>query len=215
MLRMAQKHILISVLIMLFLGWFTVPSYAALSMDEIRYLFEKETGAQWDEATSVEKKDFLNDIKGRDEFQKEVEYKGKREGQEAVSDTIEDSILSDQEEEKAPYNVRESFEKARGMAWEAATEEQQKRYWNNYNIKEQRAKQREKEYLQKRDLKEQQREMKQKAKEESLKLKMEKREQQQKRILEEKKRKREEARRKIQEARQKINMLKQKAKNKH
>ena len=108
-------------------------SYAALSMEEVRYRFEQEKGTSWDDAAPEEQKSFIRNLESKQQEGPEV---------------FDASALQDREE-KAPYEVRYSYESQTGMDWDSATDEEQKNYLKKYEKKEKQRKKKEELFLKK------------------------------------------------------------------
>lgn len=130
-----QNTILIVSLIFIFLLEVAGVSHASLSMKEVQYLFEKERGSLWEEATSKQQKDFLRDILGGGEYQ-EGKFKHKKRKSNESSGSTSLANISKRKEVMAPHNVRSKFEFETGIDWEDATEKEQKEYWKNYELNE-------------------------------------------------------------------------------
>jgi len=193
-----QNGILISSLILVFLLSVTGVSHAVLSMNEVQYLFEQEKGLLWKEATSQEKKDFIRDVQGREEFQ-EGPFKEKKRELKERSGTVEMSTVSEKRKKKAPYEVRSSFEAETGIEWSDATEEEQEDFWREYKIEEKKLREKEKLYLKKQKLLEKKRKTALQLKKQEIKLKRKLRDQEEKLRRAEIKRKRVEDKRKAEE----------------
>ncbi len=142
MTRIICKNMVVLILMLIAFGWVAGPSYAALNMSEVRYLFEKETGEKWGQSTSEKKKAFLNDVRGREELQEVVEYKGREEREKELerrnmeSRMAEGVTLSDRRKDKAPFYVRKSFEKAKNKSWADASDKEKETFWKDYNKKQ-------------------------------------------------------------------------------
>jgi len=105
---MSHKYFkLISIWLMLLIFLVrTMPiAYASMDMDALQEKFAKETGKQWSQVTSKERRDFMYKFRGH----KEKEEREKR---------VEGVTV--------PYYIRESFKREKQMEWEDATEKEQK-----------------------------------------------------------------------------------------
>jgi hypothetical protein len=171
MQRIAGHIIFICILTLLIQNEMAVPSHGALNMDEIRSLYEKEKSGLWEQATPEEKKDFLTDVQGREEFQEVIEYKGKSEKRDVAPQAVEGRMLFEQKEEKAPFDVRESFWKKTGTQWENADEKEQAEFWREYKIEEKRKEIDEKNYLREKQLEEKKRKRERELEEKEIKQK--------------------------------------------
>lgn len=205
--QIIQKNILIFAIVMLGFGWPVGPSYSAIGMDRVRNAFEKETGGQWSKATSEEKKDFLNDIKGREGFQEKIEYKGKKEKHDRAPRTVEGSTLSEQREDIAPYYIREGFEKATGRVWEEAAKIEQEQYWASYIAKEKNQKIVDAQRLEDRKRRKEQRKRERQLKQDEINRKKDARARQKELRRDERRRKRAETQRKVEAARQRMKQM--------
>ena len=144
----SKNIVLISSVILVFLLGVTGVSHAVLSMSEIQYLFAQGKGKSWKNATPEERKDFIRDVQGREEFQ-EGPFKGKKEEIKKGPDIIDMSTVGKSRKMKAPYDVRSSFEAETGNEWNDATEEEQKLYWKTYKAEEKRLKKEERRHAKK------------------------------------------------------------------
>ena len=149
-------RILVCSLILVFLLSMTGVSHAVLSMNEVQYLFEREKGQLWKDATSEERRDFVRDVRGREEFQ-EGELKGKKKELKAGSGIDKRFTALEDIKEKAPYQVRSGFEIETGIEWDDATEKEQNAFWKKYKFEEKKQKQEEKLYSRKKRNEERQR----------------------------------------------------------
>ncbi|MBN1869015.1 MAG: hypothetical protein JW847_00340 [Candidatus Omnitrophica bacterium] len=143
-----QNGALISGMVFIFLTGAVEISHAVLSMDEVQVIFEQEKGYLWQEATSEERKVFIRDIQGREEYN-QGEFKEKKKEVEAGVNLVEMSAGLQGREEKAPYEVRASYEAETGIEWSNATEEEQEDYWKKYDKNEKKRKKEEQLYLKK------------------------------------------------------------------
>ena len=209
----AQNTVLIFSLILFFSLGAVGVSHAVLSMNEVQYLFEQEKGQLWKEATAQEKKDFIRDIRGREEFQ-EGQFKGKKKKPNEDAGIVDMTTISENKKERAPYEVRSSFEAQTGIEWGDATEIEQRDFWKEYKLEEKKLKQEKKLYTreQKRLEKQRNRELNLKKKEIRLKKKLREREEALKSA--ELKRKRKEEKRKAKEKEQEWELFRQEFKDK-
>ena len=110
-------------------------SHAILSMDEVRFLFQKELGKPWGEGTAEERKAFIDNVRGREEFQ-DGKFKDLLQEREDEAQEGERTNIFDGREKVTSFEVRTSFETETGIAWEDATEEEQRDYQKQYKIKQ-------------------------------------------------------------------------------
>ena len=169
MVLKSQNGVLIGSLILVFLLGMAGVSHAGLNMNEIRYLFEKEKGLSWEDATSEERKAFIRDISGREEYQ-EGQFKDQTKEVEEIPDDVDKPAVFDRREDIAPFRVRTSFEVETGREWDDATEEEKTVFWKEFKADEKKLKRDERLYSEKRKLKEQQQRRDYKLKKKELKL---------------------------------------------
>lgn len=208
-----QYGILISSLILTFLLGATGVSHAVLSMNEVQYLFAQEKGQSWKDATSQEKKAFIRDVRGREEYQ-EGQFKEKKKKRGSFQGD-ETSTALEKRKKKAPYKVRTSFKNKTGTKWDDATEEEQKIFWQEYKNEEKRLKQEEKLYRQEQKRLEQQRKAEFKQKKQEMKRKKQLKDQEEKAKRAEIKRKRAEERRRAETKKREWEAFRQEMKDKH
>ena len=99
------KFISIYPIVLMFLAGTMPIAFASMDMDTLREKFTNETGKQWFQVTSEERRDFMYKIRG---------HKKKEEREKRVEGVT------------VPYYIRESFRREKKMKWEDATEKEQK-----------------------------------------------------------------------------------------
>ena len=192
---------------------FNGTGYAALSMDEVRYLYEKETGRLWSNATPEEMRVFLADIQGREELKEVVEYKGKSKVDIKEPIAVEATTLSEQQKEKAPFHVRESYEQQTGQRWEDATEKEQDNFWKGFRRQEAAREREEKAQQRNLEREEAMRRRERLMEEKELARKRKMREMEERKKQKEKERERLEEKRKLDEARRKLERMRTESKS--
>ncbi|HQP10106.1 MAG TPA: hypothetical protein PKV41_01830 [Candidatus Omnitrophota bacterium] len=190
-------------------------SYGSPGMEEIKYLFEKEKGVQWEAASSEEKKAFIRDVQGRKEFQETVEYEGETQKNDEPPKTLGSSILSGEKKEKAPFHIRTAFEQQRGIDWEDAPEQEQESFWEKFVKREENEKAAEEKRLKEEKRREleirRQREREEKA---IAKKKAQEQKEKEKRLKAEEKKRREE-KKKLEKAKKELEKMQKEAERKH
>ena len=210
----SQNGVLIGSLILVFLLGMAGVSHAGLNMNEVQYLFEKENGLSWEDATSEERKTFIRDVNGREEYQ-EGQFNGRKEEVEERTEDVKKSTVFDGRKKITPFDVRASFEVETGREWDDATEEEQKVFWREFKIDEKKLKQDEKAYLKKKELEEQQQRRDYKLKKQALKLKKKQRAQKEKLRRQEIRRKRIFNKQEAKEVKRRWEEFRQKLQDKH
>ena len=105
------KFISIYPLVLMFLVGTMSIAFASMDMDTLREKFTNETGKQWFQVTSEERRDFMYKIRG---------HKKKEEREKRVEGVT------------VHYYIREGFRREKKMEWEDATEEEQKLFIKKY-----------------------------------------------------------------------------------
>lgn len=83
----------------------------AIDMDEVKDRFFRQTGNQWSDVSSEERREFLYEALGR----KRIEQRQKR-----------------VEGETVPFHIKEGFQRAHNKHWNAGTEAEQQLFIKNY-----------------------------------------------------------------------------------
>jgi len=140
-----KKENLILVLIM---GLLLIPvglSFAELTMDEVRTMFQREVGERWEDAEAQEQKKFLRRMRGEEDEPegkvKEIEKEKKITVISGTSQISEMLLRKQNSHKKAPFYVRDSFEKETGIRWKDATKQKQTAFWRRYEVADIRMKQ--------------------------------------------------------------------------
>lgn len=165
----SQNGVLIGSLILVFLLGMAGVSHAGLNMNEVQYLFEKAKGLSWEDASSEERKAFIRDVSGREEYQ-EGQFKDQTKEVEEIPDDVDKPAVFDGREDIAPFRVRTSFKAETGKKWDDATEEEKTVFWRKFKVDEKKLKQDERLYSEKRKLEEQQQRRDYKLKKQELKF---------------------------------------------
>jgi len=105
------KLISICLILLVFLARTMPIAYASMDMDALQKKFANETGKQWSEVTSEERRDFMYKFRG---------HKKKEERKKRVEGVT------------APFYIRESFKREKQMEWEDADKKKQKLYIQKY-----------------------------------------------------------------------------------
>ncbi len=219
--QMGFKNTLSIFLALFFLVSISGVSNAALNMDEIRYLFEKENSKQWEVASSAERRDFIRDVQGREEYKEEVEYKGKVERKSPVKkrEIVEDSrmvegvFLSEEKEEKAPYSVRKRFESEKGLKWKDASKKNQEAFWKKFVKKEEGREKREEAERKKIELDEKKVKKEREEKKKAIKAAKKEKESKRKKKEQENKQRRQKEKEKLKKAQSRLKEMRTKAKS--
>jgi hypothetical protein len=118
------KSIIILSIMACWLGYESVPANAS-SMSEVKSQYRQETGKDWEEAKTEEKRAFLDILDSRSGPNNTM-YETK-----SNFKILED--MSDRKE-RTPFHIRKNFENEQGISWEDATEEQQKAFQRDYEL---------------------------------------------------------------------------------